>query len=69
MKYVFDLGMDGSWVNLGLILLCVAWVFCCQENGSEYKSVCMLCLVCKKVKENNRKGVSAFQLVFCGGKW
>jgi hypothetical protein len=69
VKYVFDLGMDGSWVNLGLILLCVAWVFGCQENGSEHKSVCMLCLVYKKVKENNRKGVSAFQLVFCGGKW
>ena len=62
MKYVFDLGMDGYWVNLGLILLCVAWVFGCQENGSE-------CLVCKKVKENYRKGVSAFQLVFCGEKW
>jgi hypothetical protein len=23
VKYVFDLGMDGSWVNLGLILLCI----------------------------------------------
>jgi hypothetical protein len=30
-------------------------VFGCQENGSEHRSVCMLCLVCKKVKENNRK--------------
>ena len=41
VKYVFDLGMDGSWswVNLGLILLCVAWVFGCQENGSEHRSV------------------------------
>ena len=64
---MFDLGMDGSWVKLGLIFLCVAWVFGCQENGSEHRSVCMLCLVCKKVKENNRKWVSAFQLVFCGG--
>ena len=47
--------MDGSWVNLGLILLCIAWVFGYQENGSEHRSVCMLCLVCKKMKENNRK--------------
>jgi hypothetical protein len=78
VQYVFDLGMDGSWVNLGLTLLYVAWVFGCQENGSkhrsvengsEHRSVCMLCLVCKKMKENNRKGVSAFQLVFCWGKW
>ena len=30
-------------------------VFGCQENESEHKSVCMLCLVCKKVKENNKK--------------
>ena len=39
MKYVFDLGMDGSWVSLGLISLCVAWVFGCQENRSEHRSV------------------------------
>ena len=39
MKYVFNLGMDGFWVNLGLILLYVAWVFGCQENGSEHRSV------------------------------
>jgi hypothetical protein len=26
VKYVFDLGMDCSWVNLGLILLCVVWL-------------------------------------------
>jgi hypothetical protein len=30
-------------------------VFGCKENGSEHRSVCMLCLVNKKVKENNRK--------------
>ena len=41
-------------------------MFGCQENGSEHRSVCMLCLVGKKVKENNRKGVLAFELVFCG---
>ena len=43
-------------------------VFGCQEKGSEHRSVSMLCLVRKKVKENHRKGVSAFQLMFCGGK-
>jgi hypothetical protein len=49
--------------------VCMYVVFGCQENGSEHRIVCMLCLVCKKVKENNRKGVSAFQLVFYGRKW
>jgi hypothetical protein len=36
--------------------VCMYVVFGCQENGSEHRSVCMLCLVCKKMKENNRKG-------------
>ena len=42
-------------------------VFGCKENGSEHtSSVCMLCLVCKKVKENNRKGFQASSWCFVG---
>ena len=49
-----------DWIGFWHFLVCMYVVFGCQENGSEHRSVRMLCLVCKKVKENNRKGVSAF---------
>jgi hypothetical protein len=38
----------------------------CQENGTKHRSVCMLCLIGKKVKENNRKGVSTSSWCFVG---
>jgi hypothetical protein len=41
-------------------------VFGCQENRTEHRSVCMLCLVGKKVKENNGKGFRPSSWRFVG---